>query len=244
MRESGENPEHSPLLYVLEAAVRDVSRSLGKPEKAERQTQRRFSSPNCTSQKTYDDRVPRKAVSAALCGNWGTREIGRGSWEVAALFCLSFFGTDQTLCRGRRALFRRLSRWKHAYKLLQSVRPMYVRRRPGGEHGARSDSDADRGTRRGGKPPLMQKSPFLCWRRGTRSVARNPPRFLQAAFIISNPRPGRPNAMSGQTGGMVNPSADCCAVPGETALQLPLFLHKTAQRDVSTLRRFPFLPAV
>ena len=79
MRESGENPEHSPLLYVLEAVVRDVSRSLGKPEKAERQTQRRFPPPNCTSQKTYDDRMLQKAVSAAACGKWGTREIGRGS---------------------------------------------------------------------------------------------------------------------------------------------------------------------
>jgi hypothetical protein len=34
MRESGESPEHCPLPYALEAVVRDVSRSLGKPEKA------------------------------------------------------------------------------------------------------------------------------------------------------------------------------------------------------------------
>lgn len=110
-------------------------------------------------------------------------------------------------------MFRRLSRWKHAYKLLQSAGPVYVRHRSGGEHGVRSDQDADRGTSRGGKPPLMQKSPFLCWRRGTRSVARSPPRFLQAAFIISNPRPGRPDVMSGRTGGMVKPPAGCKAAP-------------------------------
>ena len=57
MRKSGESPEHCPLLYVLEAAVRGVSRSLGKPEKAGRQTQEFvFKFPNCMSQKTYDDR--------------------------------------------------------------------------------------------------------------------------------------------------------------------------------------------
>lgn len=41
MRESGENPEHYPLLYAREAAVRNVSWSLGPegPEKAERRPQ-------------------------------------------------------------------------------------------------------------------------------------------------------------------------------------------------------------
>lgn len=38
IEEAGENPALYPKLYALEAVVRDVSRSLGKPEKAGRQT--------------------------------------------------------------------------------------------------------------------------------------------------------------------------------------------------------------
>ena len=37
MREAGENPAQYPLPYAWEAAARGVSRSLGGPEKAERQ---------------------------------------------------------------------------------------------------------------------------------------------------------------------------------------------------------------
>lgn len=39
MRESGENPEHRPVLSVYENAACGESRSLGKPEKAKRWAQ-------------------------------------------------------------------------------------------------------------------------------------------------------------------------------------------------------------
>ena len=50
--------------YALEAVVRDVSRSLGKPEKAERQTGRvsRVRPPDGASRKTYDARNRRRAA--------------------------------------------------------------------------------------------------------------------------------------------------------------------------------------
>ena len=46
MRESGQSPEHNPLLYAQEPVVHGVSRSLGgnAPEKAEQEAQERFRS--------------------------------------------------------------------------------------------------------------------------------------------------------------------------------------------------------
>ena len=52
MRQSGENPEHCPLLYLHEDIIPGESRSLGKPEKAEWYTQE-HPLPKCISQKTY-----------------------------------------------------------------------------------------------------------------------------------------------------------------------------------------------
>lgn len=54
MRESGANPEHCQNAVRRETAVYDVSRSLGKPEKAKQQTRNDRFTP--LSRKTYDVR--------------------------------------------------------------------------------------------------------------------------------------------------------------------------------------------
>ena len=51
------------MLYMQEDVVCDVSRSLGKPEKAEQQTRIFYS--HCMSQKTYEQKDEKKGAMAS-----------------------------------------------------------------------------------------------------------------------------------------------------------------------------------
>ena len=75
------------MLYVQEDVVRGASRSLGKPEKAEQQTQNRKVL-HCTSQKT-DDVDSIKGLLFGFGSLFISRSDGRGRCKSTAAFLIA-----------------------------------------------------------------------------------------------------------------------------------------------------------